>query len=316
MADIVITEFLHENALKGLMETHDVHYEPDLVDRRGELLAALNGARAVIVRNRTWVNQELLDAAPRLQVVGRVGVGVERIDWPACTARGVEVCPAYGANAITVAEYTIAALLLGWRRTFLASSRVIKGDWPREELIGRDLAGQTLGLIGFGNIGRAVAKRARAFDMTVIASDPYVGPEDPAWRELDTRPVTLAAVLGESDAVSVHAPLTEETRHIVDANAIAQMKPGALLINTSRGGTIDEAATIAALRTGQLGGAAIDVFEREPLTAETGAAFAGVPNLILTPHVAGLTEESNQRVSSVTVANVLRVLEQRATGAA
>jgi (S)-sulfolactate dehydrogenase len=316
MADIVITEFLHENALKGLMETHDVHYEPDLVDRRDDLLAALSGARAVIVRNRTWVNQELLDAAPRLQVVGRVGVGVERIDWPACTARGVEVCPAYGANAITVAEYTIAALLLGWRRTFLASSRVIKGDWPREELIGRDLAGQTLGLIGFGNIGRAVAKRARAFDMTVIASDPYVGPEDPAWRELETRPVTLAAVLGESDAVSVHAPLTEETRHIVDASAIAQMKPGALLINTSRGGTIDEAATIAALRTGQLGGAAIDVFEREPLTAETGAAFAGVPNLILTPHVAGLTEESNQRVSSVTVANVLRVLEQRATGAA
>jgi (S)-sulfolactate dehydrogenase len=219
-------------------------------------------------------------------------------------------------SSVTVAEYTIAALLLGWRRTFLASSRVIDGDWPREELIGRDLAGQTLGLIGFGNIGRAVAKRARAFDMTVIASDPYVGPEEPAWRELDTRPVTLAAVLGESDAVSVHAPLTEETRHIVDASAIAQMKPGALLINTSRGGTIDEAATIAALRTGQLGGAAIDVFEREPLTAETGAEFAGVPNLILTPHVAGLTEESNQRVSSVTVANVLRVLEQRATGAA
>ena len=315
MADIVITEFLDENALSGLTKTHDVHYGPDLVDRREELLAALGDSRAIIVRNRTWVNRELLDAAPRLQVVGRVGVGVERIDRDACQARGVEVCPAYGANAITVAEYTIAALLLAWRGAFLASPRVIDGDWPREEMIGHDLAGKTLGLIGFGNIGRAVAKRARAFDMTVIASDPYVGSEEPAWNEFEVRPVTLETVLRESDAVSLHAPLTDETRHIIDAAAIAAMKPGALLINTSRGGTVDEAAMVAALHSGQLGGATIDVFEREPLTAETGAIFAGVPNLTLTPHIAGLTEESNQRVCAITVANVLRVLAQRETGA-
>ena len=315
MADIVITEFLDEIALRGLMKTHDVRYGPDLVDRREELLAALGQTRAIIVRNRTWVNQELLDAAPQLQVVGRVGVGVERIDQDACAARGVAVCPAYGANAITVAEYTITALLLAWRGAFLTSRRVIDGDWPREEMIGHDLSGRTLGLIGFGNIGRAVAKRARAFDMTVIASDPYISPEDPAWNEFGARPVTLESVLRESDAVSLHAPLTEETRHIIDASAIAAMKPGALLINTSRGGTVDEAAMIAGLRSGQLGGAAVDVFEREPLTAETGAAFAGVPKLILTPHIAGLTEESNQRVSSVTVENVLGVLAQRETDA-
>jgi len=310
MADIVITEFLDQNSLRDMKKTHDVHYGPDLVDRREELLAALGQTRAIIVRNRTWVNQELLDAAPRLQVVGRVGVGVERIDQEACKARGVAVCPAFGANAITVAEYTIAALLLAWRGAFLASQRVIDGDWPRQEMIGYDLSGKTLGLIGFGNIGRAVAKRARAFDMTVIASDPYIRPEESAWDELGVRPVALESVLRESDAVSLHAPLTEETRHIIDASAIAAMKPGALLINTSRGGTVDEAAMIAALHSGQLGGAAIDVFEREPLTAETGAAFAGVPNLILTPHIAGLTEESNQRVSAVTVENVLHVLAQ------
>jgi (S)-sulfolactate dehydrogenase len=313
MADIVITEFLDEDVVRELAKTFDVFHQPDLVDRREDLLAALSDARAIIVRNRTWVNQELLDAAPRLKVVGRVGVGVERIDWPACTARGVEVCPAYGANAITVAEYTIAALLLAWRGAFLTSHRVIDGDWPRQEMIGHDLAGKTLGLIGFGNIGRAVAKRARAFEMTVIASDPYVAPEEPAWAELEVRPVTLHTVLHESDAVSLHAPLTEETRHIIDAGAIAAMKPGALLINTSRGGTVDEAAMIEALRAGQLGGAAVDVFEGEPLDAETGAAFADVPNLILTPHIAGLTEESNQRVSAVTAANVLRVLAQSET---
>ncbi len=209
-----------------------------------------------------------------------------------------------------MAEYTIAALLLAWRGGFLASRRVIRGDWPRQEMIGHELAGKTLGLIGFGNIGRAVAKRARAFDITVIASDPYVAPEAPAWRALGVRPVTLEAVLRESDAVSLHAPLTEETRHIIDQAAIARMKPGALLINTSRGGTLDEAAMIAALHAGRLGGAVVDVFEREPLDAETGAAFAGVPNLILTPHIAGLTEQSNHRVSTITVANVLRVLDQ------
>ncbi len=180
MADIVITEFLDEEVVRGLAETHDVRYQPDLVERRAELLAALGESRAIIVRNRTWVNPELLDAAPRLRVVGRVGVGVERIDLEACKARGVAVCPATGANAITVAEYTIAALLLAWRGAFLAGPRVIGGDWPRQEMIGRELAGKTLGLIGFGNIGRAVAKRARAFDITVIASDPYVTPEEPA----------------------------------------------------------------------------------------------------------------------------------------
>ncbi len=308
MADIVITEFFDETVVRELAETYDVFHQADLVDRRADLLAALGDARAIIVRNRTWVNQELLDAAPRLEVVGRVGVGVERIDWAACTARGVEVCPAYGANAITVAEYTLAALLLAWRGAFLASQRVIDGDWPRQQMIGYDLAGKTLGLVGFGNIGRAVAKRARAFEMTVIASDPYVAPDDPAWAALEVRPATLETVLRESDAVSLHAPLTEETRHIIDAAAIARMKPGALLINTSRGGTLDEAAMIEALRSGQLGGAAIDVFENEPLDAEAGAAFAAVPNLILTPHIAGVTEESNHRLSAITAANVLRVL--------
>ena len=308
MADIVITEFLDEEVVRKLAMTHDVRYESDLVDRRAELLAALRESRAIVVRNRTWVNRELLDSAPRLQVVGRVGVGIERIDLDACKARGIAVCPAYGANAITVAEYTIAALLLAWRGVFLAGQRVIDGDWPRQEMIGRDLAGKTLGLVGFGNIGRAVAKRARAFDMTVIASDAFVAPEEPAWDALEVRRVTFDTVLRESDAVSLHAPLTEETRHIIDATAIARMKPGALLINTSRGGTVDEAAMIAALRSGQLGGAVLDVFEKEPLDAETGASFAGVPNLILTPHIAGVTEESNQRLSAVTVANVLRVL--------
>jgi (S)-sulfolactate dehydrogenase len=310
MADIVIAEFLDEAVVRDLAKTHDVLYEPDLEERRDDLLAALGEARAIIVRNRTLVNQELLDRAPRLRVVGRVGVGVERIDQEACAARGVTVCPAYGANAITVAEYTIAGLLLAWRGALLASQRVIDGDWPRREMIGHDLAGKTLGLAGFGDIGRAVAERARSFEMAVIAYDPYVAPDDPGWRGRHVERVDFDTLLQDSHAVSLHLPLTEETRHIVDEAAIARMKPGALLINTTRGGTVDEAALIAALRSGQLGGAVLDVFEQEPLTAETGAAFAGVPNLILTPHIAGVTEESNHRLSAITAENVLRVLAQ------
>jgi (S)-sulfolactate dehydrogenase len=310
MAEIVIAEFLDEGVVRELAQTHDVLYEPDLVDRREDLLTALSEARAIIVRNATWVNQELLDRAPQLQVVGRVGVGVERIDQAACEARGVAVCPAFGANAITVAEYTVAGLLLASRTAYRAGQRVIDGDWPRREMIGHDLAGKTLGLAGFGDIGRAVAKRARAFEMAVIAYDPYVPSGDPAWREWHVEPVAFDTILRESDAISMHLPLTEETRHLIDAAAIARMKPGALLINTARGGIIDEAAMIAALHSGQLGGAVIDVFEREPLDAEAGAVFAGVPNLILTPHIAGVTEESNHRLSVITVENVLRVLAQ------
>ncbi len=310
MADIVITEFLDEVVVRALAETHDVFYDKDLVDRPADLFAALEDCRAVIVRNRTRVDAELLDHAPKLKVVGRVGVGVERIDQHACEARGVVVCPARGANDVTVAEYVITGLLLAFRKAFFATGQVLEGSWPRLEMIGRELGGKRLGLVGFGDIGRQVARRANAFAMEVIAYDPYVSAGDPIWRELRVARVALERLLSESDAVSLHVPLTDETHHLIDAAALACMKARAVLVNTTRGGVVDEAALVQALKAGRLGGAVMDVFAEEQLSAQAAAVFAGVPNLILTPHIAGVTEESNYRLSAVTVENVLRVLNR------
>ncbi len=184
---------------------------------------------------------------------------------------------------------------------------------PRNALMGRETGGKRLGLVGFGAIARETARRAAALDMVVSAHDPFLAPDDPAWNP-PTGPVgnrDLATLIAESDVLSLHVPLTEGTRGLIDAAAIARMPKGAVLINAARGGVVDEAAVVAALQSGHLGGAALDVFETEPLDAQAGAAFAGAPNLILTPHIAGVTQESNVRVSAVTARAVRRHLTER-----
>ena len=307
MADIVIAEFMDESAVEDLRRDYDVVYDPGLVDRAEDLLAAVAGCRALVVRNRTQVRGTLLDAAPRLEALGRLGVGLDNIDMEACQARGIAVLPATGANDLAVAEYVIAGLLMLLRGAYHAGARVLAGEWPRMELMGREVAGRRLGLIGFGAIGRSVASRARALDMTVAACDPYVSPEDPDWAALSVEAWDFDAIVADSDALSLHVPLTDETRHLIDGKALSRMRPGAVLINTARGGVVDEDAVAGALRAGTLGGAMLDVFENEPLAA--GSALDGVPNLILTPHIAGLSEDSHRRISAVTAANVRRVLE-------
>ena len=289
MARIVITEFLDEEVVRDFAARHDVLYDPGLVDRPADLIAAAKGCSALIVRNRTRIDAALLESCTKLRVIGRVGVGLERIDLEACKARGVVVCPARGANAVAVAEYVIAGLHILFRGVFHATDRVTGGEWPREQLIGREICGRRLGLVGFGDIGRQVARRAAALGLRVAACDPYVHEEDPAWRNLATLRVDLDSILEDSDAVSLHVPLTGETRRLIDAAALAKMKAGAVLVNTTRGGVVDEAALIDALEAGRIAGALLDVFEEEPLSAETGSRFANIPNLILTPHIAAIS---------------------------
>lgn len=308
MAEIVISELMDEAAVAGLREGRAVLYDPGLVDRPAELRAALTSARALIVRNRTRVDEELLAAGPGLVVVGRLGVGLDNIDLAACRARGVAVCPATGANDVAVAEYVIAAILILLRGAFAATARLLEGGWPREASIGREAMGRRLGLVGFGRIAREVAARARALGMAIAAFDPLLPEDHPAWGGVE-RHATLEGLLGAADVVSLHVPLTPQTRGLLDARAIAAMRPGAILINTARGPVVDAAAVAAALRRGHLGGAALDVFEEEPLPAAAAAVFAGCPNLILTPHVAGITVESNARVSAMVADAVRRVLE-------
>lgn len=295
MPSLVISEFMEPGAVELLRCALETLYDPGLADDREGLLRALPGARGLIVRNRTRVDRGLLEAAPRLEVVGRLGVGLDNIDGEACAGRGIAVRPATGANAAAVAEYVIAAAMILRRGCFLSSACVAAGDWPRGELQGEEAAGATLGLIGFGGIAREVADRAAALGMTVVAHDPHVDAADPAWAAHGAVPVGLDDLLARADVVSVHVPLLPATRHLLDAAALRRMKPDAVLINTARGGIVDDAALAAALREGWLAGAALDVFETEPLPA--GSPFAGLDNVILTPHVAGLTRQSNRRVS-------------------
>jgi (S)-sulfolactate dehydrogenase len=307
---IVISEFMDEDAIRRGLDGFDVLYDPKLVDRPDDLAAAVANAEALVVRNRTQVRGALLEAAQHLKVVGRLGVGLDNIDMEACKARGIAVYPASGANDVSVAEYVIATAMLLLRGAYGATPQVAAGEWPRNALVGREIAGKRLGLVGYGSIARETARRAVALGMEVAAFDPYLPADHAAWSGPWGKvvPLSIDDLLATSDVLSLHVPLTAETRHMIGADALARMKPGAIVINAARGGVVDEAAVAAALTTGRLGGAALDVFDEEPLKTERGAVFAGVPNLILTPHIAGVTMESNVRVSWVTVDNVRKHL--------
>ncbi len=259
---------------------------------------AISKADGLIVRNLTKVNRELLGLAPNLTAVGRLGVGLDNIDLQACGDRKIRVYPATGANADSVAEYVVtnAIALL---RQFPRSHRLMgQQPWPRNACSsGREAPGRLLGLIGFGDIGYRTAKLALALGFRVLAYDPA-----PKIKHPDVQLADLRTVLTQSDVISLHVPLTEETRHLLSREAIDSLKPGCILINTSRGGIIDEQALFDALQSGQLGGAAIDVFADEPLKATS--ALTACENVVLTPHIAGVTQDSNQRVSDM-IADVI-----------
>jgi len=309
MTDIVISEFMDEAAVEDLRRDFSVTYDKGLVDRPEELGGLLAGARALIVRNRTQVRGALLAAGAKLEAIGRLGVGLDNIDVEAAKARGIAVLPATGANDVSVAEWAVTTIMVLLRGAYFATADVTAGTWPRERLMGREISGKVLGLVGFGAIARETAMRAKALGMDIIAADPFVAVDDPAWGRVGARPVSLDRLVAEADAVSLHVPLTPDTRNLIDARRLAAMKPGAVLVNAARGGVVDEAALADGLRTGTIAGAALDVFDVEPLKA--GSPLTGCPNLILTPHIAGVTVESNVRVSSVTAANVRRVLQER-----
>ncbi|MGA8032768.1 MAG: NAD(P)-dependent oxidoreductase, partial [Casimicrobiaceae bacterium] len=255
---IVITEFMDGDAVAALARRFDVAYDRDLVDREADLRAQVADADALIVRNRTQVDAALLASAVNLRVVGRLGVGLDNIDTAACAARRIEVIPATGANALAVAEYVIAMAMVLLRGAYQSSADVAAGGWPRAALSGgREVCGKTIGLIGFGGIGRETARLARAVGMHAIGFDPQVAADSAVWTEHRTSPRSLAEVVAQCDVLSLHVPLTPDTRQLIDAARIATMRPDAILINTSRGGVVDEAAVAAALVAGTLGGAAL-----------------------------------------------------------
>lgn len=306
---IVIPELLLPEPLERLRAAHDVHYDPSLVNTRAALVEAARDADCIIVRNRTQVRDELLDAMTICKVVGRLGVGLDNIDVDTCKARGIQVVPAIGANARSVAEYVVTTAMMLTRGSYLASADVAQGKWPVQALAkGREVYGMTMGIIGFGSIGRVTGALAQAVGMRVVAyaRDADASNAGRPAPDFDCELLSLERLLKTSDIVSLHIPRTRETRGMIDAQRISMMKPGSILINTTRGGIVDEQALVQALHSGHLRGAASDVFETEPLGP--GSIFANVPNLLLTPHIAGVTVDSEIRVSNMIAGKVLELL--------
>lgn len=298
MSAILISEFITSQALETLRSEHSVVYEPDIYKNRPALIAALQKIDGLIVRNLTQVNEELLASAPHLRVIGRLGVGLENIELPACAKRNIKVIPATGANAESVAEYVVGAAVALTRGFIPATSATLNGQWPRPHFSGyHEFLGKTIGIVGFGSIGRVVAKKAHAFGLHSLAYDPMLPLGSVTLDGFSVNLLSLDELLAKSDVVTLHLPLLSETKNLFNASILDQMKQGASLVNTARGGIVDELALAERLRSGRLGGAAIDVFQSEP--AKDLSHFAGIENLILTPHIAGVTLESNERVSQM-----------------
>jgi len=272
---------------------------------REDLLGALAGAEGLLCSNALAVDAALLAAAPHLRVVSGYGVGYDKFDVAAATERGVAVCNTPDVLTNAVADFTMGAILAFSRRLVANANFVRDGDWSAHKAappLGVDLGGRTLGVVGYGRIGRAVAQRARAFGMHILFHDVFTEPPDglPAeWR-------SLPGLLRESDVVSLHVNLSEETRHLIGGTELALMKPSAILVNTSRGPVVDEEALAAALHTGRIGGAALDVLEVEPPPAN--APILRAPNALLFPHVGSATAETRQAMLDLAITNLLAVL--------
>ena len=301
---ILVAEPLAAEGVDLLRAQHDVDDRPGLP--REELLAALPDYDALVVRSQVQVDAEAIAAGTRLQVIGRAGVGVDNVDLDAATRAGITVVNAPTGNTIAAAEHTLALLYGVARRIAAADASVRRGEWKRAEFTGNELRGRTLGIIGLGKIGQAIAARAVAMEMTVLASDPFVTAEQAAHHGVELVP--FETILERSDVVTVHVPMTRATRGLIGRDQLARMKPGAILLNVARGGVVDEAAVAAALRDGQLGGAGIDVFEHEP---PTGSPLLDAPNTVLTPHLGASTAEAQVAVAEEIADQVLDVLAGR-----
>jgi D-3-phosphoglycerate dehydrogenase len=301
---ILVAEQVAREGVELLRAHHEVDERPGL--SRDELCAILPDYDALIVRSQVQVDAELIAAATRLVVIGRAGVGVDNVDLDAATRAGIMVVNAPTGNTIAAAEHTLALLYGLARRTAPADASVRRGEWKRAQFTGLELRGRTLGIIGLGKIGQAIAVRARAMEMTVIGVDPFVTAEQAANHGVEL--VEFDELLARADVVTVHVPMTRATRGLIDRAAIAKMKPGSIVLNVARGGVVDEAAVAEALRSGHLGGAGIDVFEHEP---PTGSPLLDAPNTLLTPHLGASTAEAQILVSEEVAAQVLDVLAGR-----
>ncbi len=297
---ILVADNVSERALEVLQAEQSFQVLALFRKPQAAVSEEIADAAALIVRSATKVTAELLERAKQLRVVGRAGVGIDNVDLEAATQKGVVVMNTPGGNAISVAEHTMALMLALVRRVPQADGALKEGRWEKKKLLGTELRGKTLGLIGLGKIGLEVARLGQAFQMELIAYDPYVS--SLIAREQNVRLVSLEELLKSSDFVSVHAAATPETRHLLNARALALTKPGVRIVNCARGELVNETDLLQALESGRVAGAGLDVFEAEP---PKDFKLVSHPNVIATPHIAGSTEEA-QEIVGIRIAEQVR----------
>jgi D-3-phosphoglycerate dehydrogenase len=303
MYRVLITDPLSDQGIERLLEAEDV----EVVKKTGlspeELLVEIEHADALLVRSQTKVTAEVIQAGKKLKAIGRAGVGVDNIDVAAATSRGVVVVNAPDGNTISTAEHTFAMLIALARNIPQAYRSTISGEWKRKQFVGVELRKKTLGIVGLGRIGTEVAKRAHAFGMKVVAFDPYLTAE--RAKKIGVTQATLDELYAQADFITVHTPLTKETRHLINREAFEKMKTGVRIVNCARGGIIDEHALLEAIQTGKVAGAALDVFEQEP---PGNHPLFDLPQVIVTPHLGASTVEAQENVAIDVSEEILHIL--------
>jgi D-3-phosphoglycerate dehydrogenase len=301
---ILVSDPIHEAGIKLLKKEGEVEVATGL--SKEELIEKIRDKDALVIRSATKVTGDVIQAAERLKAIGRAGIGVDNIDLKAATKRGIVVVNAPEASSITVAEHTMGLILSLARKIPFADKSLKEYKWEKKRFLGVELRGKILGIIGLGKIGSQVAKKAKAFEMKILAYDPYV--TEKLARSLGVKLVGLEELLSRSDFVTIHVPLTSKTKGMIGKKEIEKMKQGACLINCARGGIVDEKALYEGLKSGKLGGAALDVFEKEP---PAGNPLLKLQNIVVTPHLGASTEEAQRHASTIACEEVLKVLRNQ-----
>ncbi|PRO66976.1 phosphoglycerate dehydrogenase [Alkalicoccus urumqiensis] len=298
---VLVADAMSEDGLKPILESSEVNVVREKID---EATIPLEEVDALLIRSATTVTSEVLDKLPNLKIIGRAGVGVDNVDMEAATAHGVVVINAPDGNTISTAEHTFAMIASLARNIPQASRSMQEGRWDRKKYQGAELYGKTLGIVGFGRIGAELAQRARAFRMNVLAFDPFLTQSRAEKNHVTA--VSLDEILEQSDILTVHTPLTKDTKGLLNEKTLKQTKPGVFIINCARGGIIDESALYDAVQDGHVRGAAIDVFEEEPAANHP---LSSLPQVITTPHIAASTSEAQQNVAESVSQEVLDYLQ-------
>ncbi|NJE04021.1 hydroxyacid dehydrogenase [Thermococcus sp. MV11] len=303
MAKVLVAAPLHEKAMEVLRKAgFDVIYEEYPDEER--LVELVKDVDAIIVRSKPKVTRKVIESAPKLKVIGRAGVGLDNIDLEAAKERGIKVVNSPGASSRSVAELAIALMFSVARKVAFADRKMREGVWAKKQCMGIELEGKTIGVIGFGRIGYEVAKIAHALGMKVLLYDPY--PNEERAKEVGGKFAQLEELLRESDVVTLHVPLVEQTYHLINEERLKLMKPTAILINAARGAVVDTSALVKALQEGWIAGAGLDVFEEEPLPKDH--PLTKLDNVVLTPHIGASTEEAQMRAGVQVAEQIVEIL--------